>query len=182
MKKIVIALSSPPGSGASTVGKIIAGLLKLEYFSPGSYFKKMSEKGNETESAMSFLGTERGSSKELHKHIDDLQLEKAKKGNVLIEGTLSIHFLKDIADYKIWIYASLEERARRTSKRDGMNLGSALKDVKEREERERDLFKKIYGFDYLDQKAEADLSIDTTRMETRQVVNSMMNFIKRRNL
>ncbi len=178
MKKLVIALSGPPGSGASTVGRLLAKRLKLEYFSPGKYFKGLSKKKNETRAAMESLNTEKGRSKELHEYIDNLQIQKAKKGNVLIEGTLSINFLKDIASYKIWLDADISERAARTMKRDGLSLEEAKSKILEREKIERTMWKKIYGFDYFDQKKSADLVVDSSDMRMLQVVDKIFNFIK----
>ncbi|MBI2543017.1 MAG: cytidylate kinase family protein [Candidatus Aenigmarchaeota archaeon] len=179
MKKLVVVVSSPPGSGGSTIAKVLAKKLKIKYFSPGEYFKKLSgKKGNETKAALSYLKTKEGASKTLHEHIDKLQIEKAEKGNIVLEGTLSIHFLKELSDCKIWIGASLEKRAERTSRRDGISVEDALKKVGERENMERHLFKKLYGFDYLDQKREADLVIDTSYLTVDQVVNKILKFIK----
>ncbi|MBI2084248.1 MAG: cytidylate kinase family protein [Candidatus Aenigmarchaeota archaeon] len=178
MRKLVIAISGPPGSGASTVGGFVAKKLKMKYFSPGKYFKKMSGKKNETEAAISFLKTKRGTSKSLHERIDELQIGKARKGNIVLEGSLSIHFLKNIADHKIWVYASKRKRAERTSKRDNVPVTKALKKVLEREATEIKLFKNIYGFDYMSQKKIADLIIDSSNLTINQTVEKILKFIK----
>lgn len=178
MRKFVIALSGPPGSGASTIGKLLARRLELKYFSPGKYFKKLSKEKNETKAALSYLQTKVGRSKELHEHIDNLQIKKAKKGDIVLEGTLSIHFLKNLADYKIWIDASIEKRAERTSKRDKIPMKEAIKKIKKREYIERQTWKRLYGFDYFSQKKDADLVVDSSYLTKNQTVNKILDFIK----
>lgn len=179
MKKLVIALSSPPGSGGSTVGKVLARRLKLEYFSPGFYYRKIM-KQKRIEKEPEFWKNKFGSSKELHEHIDQAQLEEARKGDIVVEGTLSIHFLKDLASHKVWLDVPLEVRAQRTAKRDKIPYQRALEEVEERQTMERKGWKKIYGFDYFDQKKEADLVVDASSLTVNQVVNKIMNFIRRK--
>ena len=179
MKRIVIALSGPPGSGASTVGKVLARRLKLGYFSPGLYYRKIM-KQEHIENAPEFWKTRFGSSRKLHQHIDQMQLEKARKGDVIIEGTLSIHFLKKLASNKVWLNASLKVRAQRVAKRERIPYRRALKEVEERQTMERKGWEKIYGFDYFDQKKEADLVVDASNLTVNQAVNRIINFIERK--
>ena len=179
MRKIVIALSGPPGSGASTVGKVLARRLKLEYFSPGLYYRKIM-KQNRIERAPQFWKTEFGSSKKLHEHVDQMQLEEAGKGNIVVEGTLSVHFLKNLASHKVWLDVPLKVRAQRTAKREKIPYQHALKEVEERQTMEREGWKKIYGFDYFDQKKEADLVVDASSLAVNQVVNKIINLIERK--
>lgn len=107
-----------------------------------------------------------------------MQIEKAKKGNIVIESTLALHFLEDIADYRVWMDAPLEVRARRTAKRDRIPFGKALNEMKKRQEMERKLFKKIYGFDYFDEKKSANCVIDNSKLTIAQTVNKILKFIK----
>lgn len=179
MKKLVIALSGPPGSGTSTVGKVLARRLKLEYFSPGLYYRKiMKQRG--VEKAPEFWKTKFGSSKELHEHVDQVQLEKARKGNIVVEGTLSIYFLKKIASHKVWLNVQLKVRAQRTAKKEKIPYQRALKEVKERQTMERKGWEKIYGFDYFNQKKDAGLILDSSNLTINQTVNKILDFIKRR--
>lgn len=179
VKKLVIAISGPPGVGTSSVAKELAKKLKLRYLSPGKIYKSyLNEK--EAKAALDFWKTSFGSSKELHKSLDKNQIEEAKKGNIVICGKLSIHFLKDVADFKIWLEAPIETRAKRTSERDRISYEKALRQIGEREKIERKKWKKIYNFDYFDQKKLADIIIDSSRLTLEQTVNKILNFIKKR--
>lgn len=171
---MIIAISGQPGAGTSTIARRLAKKLGLDYFSPGKFFKKHSKLKKQTREALDVWQTETGKSKFFHEKIDDMQREKARKGNVVVCGKLSIHALKDIADKKIWIDCSLDERARRTAKRDGISLDEAKKSIRKREDIERKEWKRIYGFDRSTQKNMADIIIDTTNLTVEQTLNMIL--------
>ncbi len=175
--KMVIVISGPPGVGTSSIAREIAKKLNLRYLSPGKTYKSFLPK-KEAEAALEFWKTSFGSSKKLHENLDKSQIEEAKKGNVVICGKLSIYFLKDLAEFKIWLDAPLEVRARRTARRDKISFEEALKQIKEREYIERKKWKEIYGFDYFEQKKDADFILDNSKLTLRQAVNKILEFIK----
>jgi len=177
MKNLVIVVSGPPGVGSSTIAKVLAERLRLRYFSPGKIFKSH-ENAPEAKAALDVWSTGYGKNKNTHRNLDDIQTREAKRGNVVICGKLSIHFLKDLADYKIWIDAPLEVRAKRAAGRDKVPVETVMKQIKEREDIERNEWKKIYGFDYLDQKNSADLVIDNSELNVNETVKKILNFIK----
>ncbi|MBS3055660.1 MAG: cytidylate kinase family protein [Candidatus Aenigmarchaeota archaeon] len=178
MKKTVLVISGPPGAGSTTISKEIAKRLKLDFFSPGFLQKSLAKGLNQSEAAIKVWKTEKGRSKEFHSDLDGLQTEIAKKGNVVMCGKLSIHFLKKYATFSVWLDVPIDVRARRTAERDGMTFEQAKKDVSERERIEREEWKKMYGFDYFDQKKEADLILDSSNMSTDETVNVILEKIK----
>ena len=145
--------------------------------SPGKTFKNFLKK-EEAKSALDFWHTEFGSSEELHKKLDESQIEEAKKGNIVICGKLSIYFLKDLATHKIWLEAPIEIRAARTANRDKINFPEALKQIREREKLERENWKRIYGFDDFELKNECGLVLDTSNLTLEESVDRIVKFIK----
>jgi cytidylate kinase len=180
MKKIVIVISSPPGAGGTTVARKLAKKLRLKFFSLGIYYKKLSKEKNQSKAAFELWKTKYGSSEKLHKNMDIMQTEMGKKGNIVIESTLGIHFLKKLSKYKIWLDVPLKVRAERAAKRDKMEVEEALKKISEREDIERMEWKRMYGFDYFDQKYEADFVLDSSNMTPIETVRKILKFIKSR--
>ena len=177
-KKRVIVISGAPGSGSTSVAKEVAKRLRFRYFVPGKLHKKLVKSKEESRAALEAWQTKKGRSKKTHEERDKLQIKKAKKGNIVICGKLSIHFLKEFSDYKIWLDVPLGERAKRTAKRDGIAVKEAMKEISERQRIERREWKRIYGFDYFYQKKIADFVFDSSGLTLGQTVNKIMKFVK----
>ncbi|MEM5874695.1 MAG: cytidylate kinase family protein [Candidatus Aenigmatarchaeota archaeon] len=176
VKDLTIVISGLPGAGSSTLSKEIANELNYEYFSPGEYFKKTFG-GLSSEAALAGWKTEMGKSKEFHKKIDEMQIELAKRKRVVICGKLSLYFLKDLADLKIWLEASLGTRAKRTAMRDGISFEKALEILKERERKESKEFKRIYNLDYYSLKNLADYVIDNDKLTVEEAKQKILHLI-----
>jgi len=177
-KKRVVVISGPPGSGSTSVAKEVAKRMHFGYFVPGKLHKKLSKSKEESKAALEAWQTKKGKSKKTHEERDKLQIKKAKKGNIVICGKLSIHFLKEMSDYKIWLDVPLKVRARRTAKRDGIGVSKAIKEIRKRQNIERKEWKRIYGFDYFYQKKIADFVFDSSELTLKHTANKIIRFIK----
>lgn len=176
--KTVIVVSGPPGSGSTSVAKMLAKRLRYRYFVPGKLHKKLSKSKKESKAALEAWHTKKGRSKKTHENRDKLQIKEAKKGRIVVCGKLSIHFLRKLSDYKIWLNVPLKARGRRTAKRDGISVKKAMEEIRERQRIERKEWKRIYGFNYFYQKKIADLVIDSSELTLKQTVNKILKFIK----
>ena len=151
--------------------------LKLKYFSAGEIFKKHSKK--KESKAVLEVWNNFGKDKKFHKNkIDKVQIRKARKGNIVICSKLSIFMLKYLATYKIWIHAPLKIRAARTAKRDKIQFKEALREIRKRQKIERTSWKKMYGFDYFDQRKLADMVIDSSKLTVNQTVNKILKCMR----
>lgn len=183
-RKLVIVISGMPGCGSTTTGKLLGDKLDIEFFSTGTYFKKLAAGmggSGEARNAVNLWKTEKGSSKSFHNEIDEMQIKLAKRGNVIIESKLGITMLKD-ADFKIWLRAPLKTRAERYAQREKLTLKEAEKLVKEKESLERRHFKHIYGFDFFAQEKSADMVVDTSDKSPEDIVNIIVSSLKRKKL
>lgn len=179
MENNVIIVSGPPGAGSSTIAKGLAKELKLRYFSVGKIHKSFGSSKKEGKSALDVWREKYGKTESFHKKtLDRPQVEEAKKGNVVINSKLGIHFLKKLSNKKIWLDVPLKVRVERTARRDGIPIKKALKEIKEREAVERREWKRLYGFDYFNLKKDADFVIDTSGMSIEKAVEKILNFVR----
>jgi len=122
---------------------------------------------------MNIWDTNLGKSKIFHETIDELPKRLAEIGNIVIEGKLAVHMIPN-AGLKIWLKASLEKRAERINFRDNLGVENARRVLMAKEKKEREEWKRIYGFDYFNQEAEADLVIDTSNLSAEEVAERIL--------
>ena len=152
-KKVVICISGMTGSGKSTVAKRLADKYGLGYFSGGSALRVLAHDEGydsdvrgwwETSEGLSFLQQRMGNPA-FDKKIDEKLLELAAEGNVVLDSWTMPWLLTD--GFKVWLEASPQVRAKRLVTRDFISIEEALKALNEKDERTRQIFKGLYGFD-----------------------------------
>ena len=199
----VIAISGLPGAGSSATAKALAARLNLHFFSAGQLFKdistgKVKERNyypllkelcdkenlvipefnyaNDSLGTISLWDTEFGKSHKLHHLIDSLQKELGKKGNIVAEGKLAITMVEN-ANFRIWLKASLDARAKRSAHRDSLDIDSAKEILTKRLEKEQRELKRIYNFDYLEQEHKANIIINTEDISVDKIVERIVKSI-----
>jgi cytidylate kinase len=177
---VVVAISGLPGTGSSTVGRMLASKLGVEFFSAGKWYKERGKGKSETEKAIDYLSSEEGTSLPTNKSLDDLQVELAKKGDIVIDAKAGIHFLKDIADLKVWLMAGFDVRVERVAVREKWDLNVASEKLKEKEKLEKELFMKVYGIDYLLQEKEADLVLNVSSINGEEIVENIVEMLRKK--
>ncbi len=170
----VIAVSGPPGAGTSTIAKKLAEKLEIKYFSPGQYMKNKAG-GNETEAAFKGWEDEELSSEEFHNDIDEMQKQVARKGEVVIDGKLSVYMIDQYADLTVFLTAPIETRAKRSSKRDKMDYKDVKETIRKRQREEVENWGEMYGFNYIEkQRKDADVVIDTSDKNPEKIVREIL--------
>ncbi|MEM2272661.1 MAG: cytidylate kinase family protein [Candidatus Bathyarchaeia archaeon] len=151
-EKIIICISGLAGSGKSTAARRIAKHYGLKFYSGGDALKvvasemgySVSERGWwETEDGIRFL-EERLRNPDIDKKVDEKMMMWAKEGNVVLDSWTMPWLLKE--GFKIWLDASEEIRAARIAKRDKISFEEALKRMREREARTKEIYRRLYGF------------------------------------
>ena len=152
-KKVVICVSGMTGSGKSTVAKKLAEKYGLNYFSGGNAMRALvQEEGYDSEvrgwwespEGLNFL-KKRMTDPAFDKKIDQKLVELAAEGNVVLDSWTVPWLIED--GFKIWLEASPQVRAKRVVTRDAMTEEEALKALTEKDERTRQIYKQLYGFD-----------------------------------
>ena len=162
---MIITISGLPGSGKSTVGKIIAEKLNYEYMSVGDFRGQMAMDRGMTLDELNQLGEKESWT---DKEADEYQVKYAKThDNLVIEGRMSFYFIPD--SFKIFLTVDLKTAAKRTlqnreERKDEAAVAGAAeaeKLLRERTESDKKRYLKYYGVDYTDPK-HYDLVIDAT--------------------
>lgn len=169
---MIVTLSGLPGSGKSTVAKLLVARLKLEYVNAGEIFRTLAAKKGMTVEEFS-LYAEKNTT--VDEGIDKKILETAAKGNMLIEGRLAGHMMdrNGVQAEKIWLEAPLKVRAERVAKRDSIPVRQAVTDIQNRERSEWERYYRIYGID-LNDLSIYGMVIDTSAQTPEEVAGTVV--------
>ena len=174
-KKPVICISGMAGTGKSTLSRKLAEKYHLSCYSGGDALKELANTEGydasrqgwwESPEGLKFLN-ERVNDPKFDKAVDAKLIEYARQGNVLLDSWTMPWLLEE--GFKIWLLASLEKRAARVAERDKITFDEALKVLKEKEDRTKAIYKKLYGFALDEDLAPFDLVLDTDNLSADEV-------------
>ncbi|NON63482.1 MULTISPECIES: (d)CMP kinase [Acidianus] len=171
---MILTISGPSGSGKTTIAKIVSKKFNLRYISGGEFFRSLALK--ESKDIIQF-NREAEKLFNIDKLIDSKMLEEALKGDVVIESHIAGWILKGIADYSIYLWAPLEERAKRIASRDRLTYSDAIEKIIEREQSHHIRFWKYYGIDIFDESV-FDLVINTQGKSPEMIINLISMYIR----
>ena len=144
-----ITISGLPGSGKTTVAKLLEERLGLRYVYSGEIFREMAKKNKMSlEKFDKYCETHR----EFDKKLDRYQLGILRKGNVIVEGRLSgwLAYKNHIPAVKVLLEADINVRAGRIVKRESGDFEKRKKEMLDREKSEATRYKKYYNIDIHD--------------------------------
>ncbi|MDF2673213.1 MAG: (d)CMP kinase [Clostridiales bacterium] len=214
MKRIVIAIDGPAGAGKSTISKIIAKRINIEYIDTGAMYRAIALKalnngidfedidgiekllkdtdinfnngkiyldgidvsGKIRTPEMSSLASSISAIKVVREKLVYLQRLMAAKKSLVMDGRdIGTNVLKD-AKYKIYLTATVEERASRRynelcKKNIDVTFENICKDIITRDK--NDMERKINPL----YKAEDAILVDTTGKSIEEVVNEILNIV-----
>jgi cytidylate kinase len=182
-KHMVICISGMAGTGKSTLAMKLAQKYGFDYYSGGDALKVLaSEEGYdasqpgwwESPQGLKFLKQREGDAK-FDRAVDQKLLEYAKKGNVLLDSWTMPWLLR--SGFKIWLLASMEKRAARVAQRDQIAMEQALKVLKEKEDRTKGIYKKLYGFMLGEDFQPFNLVLDTESLNAEEVFQVLCDVI-----
>ena len=169
---MIITITGLPGSGKTSVAKELAKHLHIKHYSMGDLFRKLAHKKHKN-----FIRLMKNNAK-LVDYLDNEQKLIAKKNkNAIIDSRLGAYLIKN-ADYRIYVHASLNKRAKRVMKRDKQSYKEAVKDILSRERFELEHYKKHYNIDYRDRSLyniiinTENYNVEKTVQKIRKKINS----------
>jgi len=176
---MIIYISGLPGSGKSTVAKMLAEKLGFERIYMGAIFRKMADqKGVSILELMKMAETDSSIDEEVDKYVAELG---RIKDNFIIESRTAFHFIPK--SLKVFIKVDPKEGAERIfpdlkkeerKEEDKAKSAAALVQLlKDRTETDRGRYQKYYGIDFLDE-SNYDLIVDSTKIPPEKAMEKIM--------
>lgn len=172
---LVIAISGKSGCGNSTVSSLIAKRLGLRLINftlrdvareRGLSFEQLWERAEHDQSV----------DHELDRRLMDL----AAEGGCVLGTRLAI-WLVEGQDLSVYLEASQQTRAARIASRESISFSTALVTTSDRDRRDRKRYLRLYDID-IDDSSQADLVVDTERLDQHAVVEKIAEALRSRDL
>ena len=152
---IKIAISGMSGCGNTTISKMVADRLGLQFIN-FTFRSLAAEKGISLKEVLKLAAKDDSWDRE----VDSRQVRLAREsGGCVLGSRLAIWMLEE-ADLKVYLKARAETRAARIVKREGGSLEEVAAFTAERDRQDNSRYKRIYNIDNFDYQI-ADVIIDT---------------------
>ncbi len=157
---MLITISGLPGSGTTTVSRLVGEALGLPVVPGGEVFRQMAAEAGMT---LAEFGRHAQANPEIDRALDARLTDRARAGSCIVESRLAgwLATRAGLDAVRVWVRCDDEERARRVGGRDGRTLSQAIADNVEREALERARYRDFYEIDLTDLSV-YDLVLDST--------------------
>jgi CMP/dCMP kinase len=149
MSPVLITISGLPGSGKTTVARLVADALGLEHVYAGDIFRKQAEAaGLSLEEYARRAETDHS----IDRRLDDVMRSRAQRGNAVLEGRLAAFMAEEagVPAFRVFLDAPEPIRAERIADREGGDARERLRQIQTREASDARRYREIYGVDYHD--------------------------------
>ena len=174
-----ITISGPPGSGKTTVCRMLGERLGIEVVISGHIFRQMAK---ERDMSLADFGRMCEADPHADLELDKRMVEIARsRDSVCLEGRLTAYMLTrhGIDAFRVLLTADIDERARRVTEREDGSSEQRKKEIEEREACEARRYLTYYDIDIGDRSV-YDLVIDTTRIPADEVADIIMREVNER--
>jgi predicted cytidylate kinase len=173
---LTVTVGGLPGTGTSTLCKLLRERLGLPYTYAGHIFRE--EAGRRGLSLAEF-GALCQKDPSIDAALDDRQIYLLRKGGLILEGRLSGWLAQRhrLPALKVWVRCDESERIRRIVDRDGGTLAAQADATWAREQSEQDRYRRYYGVD-LGDLSFYDLVLDSTHMLPADLATKVEDAVK----
>jgi len=170
---MLLSMSGLPGSGTTTVSKLLAEHYGVDLVNAGDVFRGLAKEHGMT---LAEFGALAESDASIDVKIDERQKEIANtRDDIILEGRLAGHMSEKAL--KVWIKASIDVRVKRISGREGASFDVMLDETIKREASEAVRYKEIYEIDIEDMSV-YDLVIDSGKWDQFEIVKILITAIE----
>jgi len=154
---MLITISGLPGSGKTTVGRLLAKRMGLPHVYAGDIYRAEAEARGLSLADFNALA-ERDHT--IDRALDDRMARYARDGGVVLEGRLAgfVAIEQHVDALKVWLTASDAVRADRVAGREGRIVAEVLEQNDARQRSDARRYREIYGWD-LDDTGIYDLAL-----------------------
>jgi cytidylate kinase len=179
-----IVISGWPAVGKTTMASEIAREFKFKLYNGGDILKMLardkgySVSGNDwwdTEEAKKFMA-QRKTDPCFDKQVDKKLVEIVKTEKAVITS-YTLPWLVE-GPIKFWLKGSQLNRAKRMANRDNLSIEEAEKVIKTRDEQNKTIYRKLYGFNFGEDLTVFDFLINTDLMCLESLVNLSIGILK----
>jgi predicted cytidylate kinase len=171
-----ITISGLPGTGKTTVARLLEKQLGLRYVHSGEIFREMAQK---YKMSLEEFGKYCETHQEIDEKLDQYQLGILRKGNVIVEGRISgwLAYQNHIPALKVLLKTDINIRARRIVKREQGDIKKRKKEILKREKSEAIRYKKYYGIDVRDTSI-YDVIVDASEKTPKEIMKIIIQHLE----
>ncbi|MGP8321085.1 MAG: (d)CMP kinase [Methanosarcinaceae archaeon] len=170
---MLLSISGLPGSGTTTVSKLLSGHYGVDIVNAGDVFRKLAKEHGMT---LAEFGALAESDALIDVKIDERQKEIANtRDNIIIEGRLAGYMAEEAL--KVWIKAPIDVRVKRISRREGASFDMVRDETIKREASESARYKEIYEIN-LEDLSVYDMVIDSAKWDPIGIMKILMAAIE----
>ena len=184
-RKMSIVISGWPAVGKTTIAENLAKDFNLKLWNGGDILKMMAyERGYssslnhdwwDTEEAAKFM-KERNNNPNFDREVDDRLIELVREGNVVITS-YTLPWISD-ATINFWLQGSVDNRSKRMSMRDKIDINTAKKIVQRRDVENKLIYQKLYQFEFGEKLDVFDFAMNTDILSLESLIIISKNIVE----
>lgn len=157
---MLITISGLPGSGTTTLSRLVARALELERVPGGEVFRQLAAEAGMT---LAEFGLYAQSHPEIDEELDARLTERARRGGCVVESRLAgwLATRAGLDALRVWVDCDDAVRAARVAERDGIDVDRARAENEARARLEHERYLAVYDIDLTDRSA-YDLVLDSS--------------------
>jgi cytidylate kinase len=185
--KFSIVISGWPAVGKTTIAAKLAEEFGLVMYNGGDILKMLAaERGYSTEredwwdtiEAKKFM-QERKSDPSFDKKVDKKLAEIVRKGGAVITSYTLPWLVQEESLIKLWLRGSPENRAKRMANRDDISFAEAKKIIALRDEENKNIYDKLYGFRFGEDLTVFDYVLNTDKLPLDSLIEISKLIVRR---